>query len=54
MVFNRDITHTKNGTIVRDDNKEPFWTIIKSDNGNFVLESECVFALTDFLERMPR
>jgi hypothetical protein len=31
------------GTVVRDDMEEPFVTIIKLDNGRYILSTECQY-----------
>ncbi|MMZ62603.1 hypothetical protein D1872_248190 [compost metagenome] len=41
--FNYDTNNTVLGTIVRDDIEDPFVTIIKLDDGRFVLSTECQF-----------
>ena len=44
VCFNYDLTKVVKGTIVRDDDDEPFVTIIKLDDGRFVLDTECQHA----------
>ena len=43
VCFHYDTEHTFMGTIVRDDREEPYVTIIKLDNGLFVLTDECQY-----------
>jgi hypothetical protein len=42
VCFNYDSSRTVMGTIVRDDNEEPWVTIISLDNGRVVLATECM------------
>lgn len=41
VCFHYDTSKRFNGTIVRDDVEAPFVTIIKLDDGRFVLSTEC-------------
>lgn len=43
VCFNYDTSKIWNGIIVRDDREEPFLTIIKLDNGNYIMSTECQF-----------
>lgn len=45
VCFNYDTQITINGTIVREDDEEPGIMIIKLDNDNFVLSTECQYQL---------
>jgi hypothetical protein len=42
--FIHDLEHTIGGTIVRDDIEEPYRTIIKLDDGRYVLATECQYS----------
>jgi len=44
VCFHYDTSRTVMGTIVRDDNEEPWQTIIQLDDGRYVLGSECQHA----------
>lgn len=41
VIFNYDTRHPIQGQIVRDDQEEPRFTIIKLDDGRYVLTTEC-------------
>lgn len=41
VCFHYDTKNTINGTVVRDDVEKPGLEIIKLDNGNYVLTTEC-------------
>lgn len=41
VCFNYNTNKSTEGTYVRDDSEEPFVTIIKLDDGRYVLSSEC-------------
>ncbi len=43
VCFNYDTAHPIGGTVVRDDCEEPYRTIIRLDDGRFVLGSECQY-----------
>lgn len=45
VCFNYDTSKIILGNIVRDDMEAPFKTLIKLDNGNIVLATECQFSL---------
>lgn len=42
VCFRYDASQTLRGTVVRDDYEEPWVTIIRLDDGRFVLASECM------------
>lgn len=44
VCFNYDTAMATTGVIVRDDAEEPYRTIIKLDNGLFVLAQECQYS----------
>jgi len=44
VCFRYDTSRAIMGTIVRDDNEEPFRTIIRLDDGRFVLATECMYS----------
>lgn len=44
VCFHYDTARTLNGVIVRDDNEDPWVTIIKLDDGRFILASECQYS----------
>jgi len=41
VCFNYDTINFVMGTIVRDDAEQPFETIIRLDDGRYILSSEC-------------
>ena len=41
VCFHFDVTKTVNGVVVRDDNEEPRIMIIKTDDGRYILATEC-------------
>jgi hypothetical protein len=43
VCFNMDASHILDGTIVRDDAREPWKIVIKLDVGRFVLSRECQY-----------
>ena len=43
VCYNYDANKTHSGTIVRNDNEEPFRTIIQLDNGRYLLGTECQY-----------
>lgn len=43
VCFNYDTLREIGGVIVRDDTEEPYRTIIKLDDGRYVLASECQY-----------
>lgn len=45
VCFNYDTDNQVKGIIVRDDMEEPFKTIIKLDDGRYVLTTECQYSL---------
>jgi len=45
VCFNYDTSKTVDRKIVRDDVEDPHKTIIKLNNGNYVLSSECQYQL---------
>lgn len=45
VIFNRDDTAALGGEIVRDDLDQPGRTIIKLDDGRYVLGTECQYGL---------
>lgn len=47
VCFFYDANNTIDGECVRDDMEEPFRTIFKLDNGNYVLATECQFQGAD-------
>jgi hypothetical protein len=44
VCFHFDTSDTVYGTIVRDDHENPWVTIIRLDDGRFVLATECQYA----------
>lgn len=44
VVYHYNTAKTDYGTIVRDDAETPFETIIKLDNGKYVLGTECQYS----------
>lgn len=46
VCFNYDLTRSMTGKIVRNDMSEPYLTIIRLENGRFVLGTECQFAFS--------
>ena len=47
VCYNYDTSKYHNGVIVRDDINEPFITIIKLENGNYILATECMYRIID-------
>lgn len=47
VCFHFDASHTIGGTIVRDDAQEPYQTIIKTDDGRYLIATECQYRLID-------
>ena len=47
VCFNFDTSRNLEGTIVRDDMKEPWLTVIKLDIGRYVLTTECQYLPQD-------
>jgi hypothetical protein len=47
VCYHYDTSKFHYGVIVRDDNEEPFRTIIALDNGIYVLGSECQYSFAD-------
>jgi hypothetical protein len=47
VCFNCDMRRTIRGTIVRDDQEDPFVTIILLDNGRLVTAAECQYRVGD-------
>jgi len=45
VCFYYDTTKTINGIIVRDDSEPPYRTIIKLEDGRYVLATECQYTL---------
>lgn len=45
VCFYYDTSETIGGVIVRDDMDEPFKTIIKLDDGRFILAGECQYSI---------
>jgi hypothetical protein len=45
VCFNYDSEKEIGGVIVRDDDEEPFRTIIKLNDGRYVLATECMYGL---------
>lgn len=45
VCFHYDTTQQVQGTIVRDDMQEPGRTIIRLDDGRYVLSTECHYSL---------
>ncbi len=45
VCFHYDTKNAIGGIIVRDDIEAPFKTIIKLENGNYVLASECQYCV---------
>lgn len=43
VCFNYDSSKLIGGTVVRDDRDDPFITIIKLDDGRYVLATECMY-----------
>ena len=52
VCFHYDTSKSVKGYIVRYDIEEPFKSIIKLDDGRYVLGTECQFSLIPFLECM--
>lgn len=46
VCYNFDTTKVHYGTIVRADIEYPFRTIIKLDNGNYILDVECQYCFS--------
>lgn len=46
VCYNFDTTKVHYGTIVRCDKESPFKTIIKLDNGNYILDVECQYCFS--------
>ena len=46
VCFNYDLSRQLSGVVVRDDAEEPFQTIIKLDDGRYVLTTECMYSPT--------
>ena len=44
VCFNYETEFTVKGLIVRDDSEEPFLTIIKLNDGRYVLSTECQYS----------
>ena len=44
VCYHYDTSKYHYGTIVRDDMEEPFETIIKLDNGRYLMATECQFS----------
>lgn len=47
VCFNFTIKDSIEGVIVRDDMEAPFKTIVKLDDGRYVLGTECQYSLLD-------
>jgi len=47
VCFNYDTSKKLQGTVVRDDVDEPYNTIIKLDDGRYVLSIECQYNVID-------
>ena len=45
VAFHYDLANTVGGTIVRDDRAHPHRTIIRLDNGRYVLSDECQYTV---------
>jgi len=45
VCYHYDSSKTHTGTIVRNDEEEPYQTIIQLDNGRYVLATECQYGL---------
>ena len=45
VCFNYDSTKTIGGEIVRDDNEDPWCTLIRLDDGRFVRAEECQYTM---------
>ena len=45
VCFRYDTSKTITGTIVRDDMEQPFVTVIKLNDGRYVLSTECQYSL---------
>lgn len=43
VVFHYDTSKSIGGTIVRDDSDDPFVTLIRLDDGRYVLGTECQY-----------
>jgi hypothetical protein len=52
--FSYDISHAVNGTIVRMDIEAPYVTILKLDDGRFVLSTECQYTVVEWREDMTK
>ena len=44
VTFHHDVTRHVMGTVVRDDEQEPFRTIIRLDDGRAVMAGECQYS----------
>ena len=44
VIFHYSSEHETRGLIVRDDGEEPFETIIRLDDGNYVRSTECQYS----------
>ena len=47
VCFNYDTSKTLKGVTVRDDREEPFRTIIRLEDGRYVLATECQYSAID-------
>jgi hypothetical protein len=47
VVFHYDLAHRLQGTIVRDDIRSPWETIIQLDDGRFVRGKECQYRVLE-------
>jgi len=44
VVFNYDLRNILMGTIVRDDREDPYITIIRLNDGRYVMSTECQYS----------
>lgn len=51
VCFNYDPTQTLQGQIVRDDIEEPHLTIIKLDDGRYILATECQYSVIEYAKK---
>lgn len=45
VCYHYDTSKRHNGVIVRDDAEEPYVSIIKTDDGRYLLTTECQYSL---------
>lgn len=47
VCFHYDTRQTVCGTVVRDDSEHPWKTIIRLDDGRYVLSTECQYTMAE-------